>query len=85
MDIGKSAKCPCQNCTDRWIDTNTLQRCHSTCAKYKIYKDKIEENKQKYMAEQNIDYSYYESKRNISQRSKGIKINNKKKKVYKTL
>ena len=33
---------PCKGCTDRWIDTETLTRCHSNCSKYAEYKKQID-------------------------------------------
>jgi hypothetical protein len=35
--------CPCKGCTDRWIDTETLTRCHSSCSKYVEYKKRIDD------------------------------------------
>ncbi len=78
MDIGKSVKAPCQNCTDRKLN------CHSNCTKYKMYKDKLEENRKKYLAEKEAENAYFRSKEGISGRAKGIKNQNKMKGQYRT-
>lgn len=84
MDIGKSVECPCKDCKDRYINPDTLERCHSTCKKYLKYKDKLEENRRKYQEEQEARNAYFESKKNIGNRSKAIKVSNRKKGEYRT-
>ena len=30
-------KAPCMNCKDRWLNTETMKRCHDSCEKYAEY------------------------------------------------
>ena len=54
-----SISCPCQKCSDRWIDTETLTRCHSTCKKYLNFKKQINNIKAQIQEEKDMtDFSF---------------------------
>ena len=37
---------PCKDCKDRWFDLETGKRCHTTCEKYKLFKEQNEQANQ---------------------------------------
>lgn len=84
MDIGKTVLSPCKDCADRWVNTETLERCHSNCTKYEMYRKQLDINREKYFREKKEKDAMFDSKRKISSRSKGIKNNMRKKQEYRT-
>lgn len=48
MIVSATAQPPCKGCSERALN------CHSRCAKYKTYKQKLEENRAKVNAETEI-------------------------------
>ena len=85
MDIGKTVLSPCKDCKDRWINTETLERCHNTCKKYLAYKEKLEINRRLHNDERKVMDNIIETRRNWSKRKSIIKNEHIKKRQYKTL
>ena len=36
----------CYNCKDRFVNAKTNERCHDSCEKYKVFRDKMDVVKQ---------------------------------------
>lgn len=85
MDIGKTVLAPCKGCKDRWLNPDTLERCHSSCGKYKEYKDKLEQNRQCYADELAARKCRSDSLDKWSSHKNVIKNEKVKKRKYKTL
>ena len=85
MDIGKTVSAPCKDCKDRWFNPDTLERCHGSCNKYKDYKDKLEQNRQRYTEEVTARRCREDSFDKWSSRVNMIKHEKAKKTKYKTM
>lgn len=85
MEISKTVKSPCKDCNDRWINTETLERCHGSCEKYKIYKDKIEDNRHRFNQERKVNNIPFEARANWDRNKRLIQQEKRKKLMYKTL
>lgn len=84
MDIGKTALSPCKDCNNRWINTETLERCHSTCEKYLQYKQQLEVNRERYNEETKLSRSRFDDLLKWEMRKHNIKVQKKNKQKYKT-
>lgn len=85
MDISRTVTCPCNGCTDRWFNSDTLERCHSSCTKYMNYKNEIEERRNYFNEERKINSFCFELGMNQRYKSQIKRISRKKKQLYKTL
>ena len=83
MDISSTCVSPCKDCKDRWINTDTLQRCHSSCEKYAAYKSELEEKRAYFNKERELDKYHRCNKKEWEQRKSNIKGNKRKKNLYK--
>ena len=52
--------CPCKDCPDRWVDTETLTRCHSTCKRHAEWQEAIRARRAKERAENIENYKIVE-------------------------
>lgn len=85
MDISRTVACPCKGCTDRWFNSDTLERCHSSCERYMGYKNEIEERRTQYNEEKKINTFCYEIGKNQIHKSQVIRAVKRRKQLYKTL
>lgn len=85
MDISKTVLSPCKNCSDRWIDTNTLKRCHDSCEKYMAYKNQLERNRTICNNEYKLRAEKYERIKNWDKNKEQIRREKIKQQRYKTL
>ena len=85
MDISKTVLSPCKDCNDRWINTETLERCHCTCMKYKAYKEKLESNRIRHNNERKIIDALADNRKNWSKNKAIIRQERRDRLKYKTL
>ena len=85
MDIGKTVLCPCKDCAERWIDLETLQRCHSSCSKYLAYKEELETHRSIQNQENKEREISFISKQNWRRNKNIIRLEKAKRNKYKTL
>lgn len=85
MEISKTVLSPCKDCTDRWIDLKTLQRCHNTCKKYLAYKEKIEVHRAIQNQENKENEITFKSRQDWSKNKRRIRQEQIKKKQYRTI
>lgn len=76
--------CPCKGCTDRWIDTETLTRCHSSCSKYAEYKKRTGDINSQLKEERNYKGYLAESHINFQKHKKSIEQLKRRKRLYRT-
>lgn len=85
MDIGKTVLSPCKDCTERWIDLETLQRCHSSCSKYLAYKEELEAHRSIQNQENKEREITFISKQNWRRNKNIIRLEKARRNKYKTL
>jgi hypothetical protein len=85
MDIGKTVLSPCKDCTERWIDLETLQRCHSSCSKYLAYKEELEAHRAIQNKENKENEISFISRQEWSKNKRRIRQEQIKKKRYRTI
>ena len=61
---------PCKDCKDRIVGKDRTVDCHSTCERYKAFKDAIQEKKEQAAEQKKVDEFLFD------QKMKSVKRNN---------